>query len=691
MHLAKRLQAAGWILIAVTMLPAVAVWCIVYTDRQVQSGRHAWFRMDPFFKTIASVGRVMEMTGTRYALATAGILTGCLCLLVALQWFRTPRDQRGGMPGRWGLAAALGAGIWSQFLTFSTKSVSAAAWILFGAAFVLVIGSAFFNPRESADTPVQPIRNRRWIMLAGVLLLAGMFRLYRIDNLPPGQAQHTAEWGMTGARLARREPFDLLSGSGRDVFAREMRLRFAVEPHQIGGNIFFDWMLASLYKPSFIAQRTVSACFGVLSVAAVYFAANAFLNPSAAVIAALLAAVSPWHNIHSRYSSPEHILAILFTTLTGWLAIRFLRRRTPGVMIGLIITLIVDFYLYVTAQFMVPVVGVMIVFALAAGPKRKQLLAGVLVAGILVSIGIAPKTGLYGMKDHVKLLNTQISEHPSYEVQGFTRIRRNTVQLIQGIFLNGDGEAWFTKTHGYLLWPTAVALIIGLGVTLRRIAALEYAFLLVWFVIGIVPTIPAPVVAPRRILCALPVIFLIAAVGVIECRRLFQKPSVWKGVACIVAGLMICGGWQAFSVHSTSLEARRNGPERRLAEIVCRFLPDHRVVVLAEAHTRLEKIMLMCGDLDPEAPPRPVLFAASNAAIDVLLPDIDVSSETAVPVVFISYSNDAGRGMLNHVREVFPGGSDLSWRYDREFADHSTGEVLFSGWRVMPDSNAGKH
>ncbi len=671
-----------------SLIAGMFVLAVPLTDRQVRTGHPAWHALEPVFSMCSTIGGALEMLGNRHPIPVAAGLTVAMALLAGIA-YRWSRKQSREMPRlTWVLAASATAGIWSQFLTFTNRPPGFTAWALLAAAFLMALVFGLLRSR-SGNTPTQQIGRRRIILLGGILVIAALMRGYRIDNLPPGQAQHTAEWGMTGARLAHEEPFDPFTAAGRRVLFREMHLKLAVEPHQIGLNIFSDWILASLYKPSLIAQRTVSACFGILSVLAVFLAANAFLNPNAALIAAFLAAVSPWHIVHSRYSSPEHILAILFTTLSAWLAIRYFRRKTTGYLAALIVVCIIDFYLYVTAQFIIPVVMLMAVPAVAAtGSKRRTLLIGLVVAGLLVSIGIAPKTGLYGMKTDLKWLNTQISEHPSYEVQGSERILRNTGVLLRGLFLNGGGEAWFTKTHGYLLWPVAVALMIGLGIAVTRILHLESAFLVTWFFMGILPTLPAPAVAPRRILCALPVVFILAAAGIDEFRCIFRRSAGSVGVMTTAAILMVCGGWQAFSMHSEVAEAVRNGPERRLAEIVCEYLPDHRVVILAESHTRLEKIMLHCGDLDFDVFGQRIVFANSEDALDEWVPEIERDISNGGRVLFIGYAGDQGTQMMRQVRTRFTGGSELVWRYDPHYEDHSAGDILFLGWVFEPGPNA---
>ncbi|MCD4652841.1 glycosyltransferase family 39 protein [bacterium] len=656
---------------------------VIFTDAQVVSGQSAWYVFSPFFSLIEIPGRLLNNLGQNHALVTAFYLTVTILILWIFFYWSQGTDF-----ATWRVKIfvpmALICGLWSQFLTFTPGYTEWLAWLFVFATFIASALIVWPENKETNET------GKGWILcfLVIILFLSFMFRLYKIDKLPPGQAQHTAEWGMTGARLAVNYPVDLLNTESRSMFFREAYVKFAVEPHQIGGNIFFDWVLASVYRPSFIAQRTVPAILGVLSVLLIFLTARLLCNTTTALIAALFAAVSPWHVMHSRYSSPEHILAILFTTLTAYFAFSFFKNRSLTVLTGLIIVLVIDFYIYVTAQVLVPVIFLFWIWSIIVQKKKNRLvLCGSLILTlILVSAGIAPKIGIFGFKEDVKLLNTQISEHPSYEIQEKKLIVANTFSLMKRLFMDGNGAAWFSKRSGYLLWPVSIGLIMGCGICLVRLKRIENVFLLFWLLAGLLPTIPASVVAPRRILCALPVIFILSGKGFDWVIGIRKRNRFMYFVIVLATVLFISGAWNAFTLHSVCLEARRNGPERRLAEIVCSYLPEYTVIVMSEKHTRLEKIWLHCQGLNPEKP--------SPFAVE-FFPEIEMLKQRSValqdrykagkPLIFLMYCDDRGDRQISEIRMLFPDGRDIEWGFDMNFKDHEAGTILFRGWILKKD------
>ncbi len=408
---------------------------------------------------------------------------------------------------------------------------------------------------------------------------------------------------------------------------------------------------------------------------------------NAGYVAAFLCAISPWHVAHSRYSSIEHILPVLLVTLSMGLLHMYLRKRSIGALTGLIVILTADFYAYVTAQFIVPVVIVVWTISIIKSGRRRLVQGMVLAAALLlVSIGIAPKTGLYGCKETIKLLNTQISEHPDYMVQSESIIVRNTEKLVRGLFLKGEGDAWFSKP-GYLIWPTALLLLLGLGHALANCRSPRYFAILLWFFIGITPTLPSAVTAPRRILCAMPAIFILAAIGAERIpggvRDAGWRRRCFIGVATIVAVCAAAGSWVVIEQKMMISEVESNGPERRLAEIACGFVRTHRVIMCFERYTRMEKIWTNCGDAGPEIL-KNLMFIPETGKLDEILSsgfrEVGVGNPAGVVVIFPA--DESGDEILDLVRSKLPQGEHRIFGYDPRFLNHGAGLPKFQAWKI---------
>ncbi len=662
-------------------------WAIQFARDQFSSRIGVFHQFDPFFSALRFIGGwIFNISSTHWCIFTS-VVTTAIAILIFGSWLLQKTLHKPAVFT--GLSIVLG--LWARFVAFHNHASVRLPWILLCCSF-LFAGLAAYQSKFPQITTISTPSKKVWICLVLVLVIGFLFRAYRVDTLPPGHAQHTAQWGMIGAKQALQQKATLMNGEGRRFLFKQIKMHIIAEAHQEGLNIFVDWLLSSWFGPSLVVQRTATAMVGLLSLVALYWAAGISFGRKIACLAMFFAAISPWHVMHSRYSSIEHILPILLITLSMGLLEKYLQTRSLKTAFLLLIVLIADFHVYITAQFIVPIVVIVWLISIYQMKSRRRSSSITLAVVLLVlSIGIAPKTGLYGCKDQVSFLNTSIMAHPSYVVQGPNIIVKNMISVFRGLFLNGEGSFWFHKTNGHLIWPVSIALVLGLAFALVNFQKRAFHSLAIWFFIGLSPALPSSEPAPRRLLCALPAIYILAGLGVDRSLSQFSifetKRNRWSTVCLwiVFVFIMVCGAWVAFEKNSLSREDFTNGKERRLAEIACNYLPDYTVYLLFDPYTRIQKIWMICGRLGPEEPsPNAVKFLDPESDLDTLIKTraIQPVSEEKQGVVFIFPAYRNGLTTIEDVMMLFPEGDHQMYRFDPRFIDHDKGNWEFQSWMI---------
>lgn len=157
-------------------------------------------------------------------------------------------------------------------------------------------------------------------LLIGIIVLAAVLRLYRLNEIPPGVNRDEASIGYTAYSLMM---------TGKDEYGKVWPLSF---------ESFGDWKLplyiyttipfVKIFGLSELAVRLPSALAGIASVAALYYLAKIlFVSESIALLSAFVLAVMPWH-IHISRVESEAIMAVLFTILGSLMFLKALKNTS---------------------------------------------------------------------------------------------------------------------------------------------------------------------------------------------------------------------------------------------------------------------------------------------------------------------------------------------------------------------------
>jgi len=234
----------------------------------------------------------------------------------------------------------------------------------------------------SSGTPV-PVWKREPVLLAAILVLAAILRLYQLGSNPPG--------------LFRDEAAIAVNAYSLGVTGRALNGEFLpLHPHE---ETFKHWGSPGIvYKPIFTyavipfvrifglsetVVRLPAVLFGLLGVVGVCLLGRRLFGPGVGLLSAFLLALSPWHLHFSRVAF-EAISLPACLTLGSWLLWRGLEQ--PKFLPFGAVVLALTIYCYPTAQVFTPLLlGAFAVLNLARlrELRRPALLGLALFAGVV--------------------------------------------------------------------------------------------------------------------------------------------------------------------------------------------------------------------------------------------------------------------------------------------------------------------
>lgn len=223
------------------------------------------------------------------------------------------------------------------------------------------------------------------LLLAGVLLVAALFRLPSLGAVPNGLFLDEASRGYDAYAL-------LLTG------ADQYGVRWPLFAE--GLDDYTPTLYTLLVVPSVallglteVAVRLPAALAGLMTVGLAHLLGRALFGPAAGLVGAALVAISPWHILPSR-TGAEWVLLPLFVSLGVWLLVRG-RSHGPSLLLASIV-LGVGLYSYAFARLLVPllVVGFASLWWRDLLPRWRWAVAGLavllLLAVPIVTFGLTP-------------------------------------------------------------------------------------------------------------------------------------------------------------------------------------------------------------------------------------------------------------------------------------------------------------
>ena len=349
----------------------------------------------------------------------------------------------------------------------------------------------------------------KWLPILLILLLAFALRLYALTEVPPGLTHDEANHG--------REAIGILQGMTLFFFP----LNYGSEPlysYTVAGSM---WLLGE----SLFALRLVNVLFSVATIGLTYLWVQRRFDQTTALLTAVLLTITFWPLASAREALRAGMLPF-FMTMAVWFFWQLVAEAKSGngrrrwLWAGLFgLSVAITLHIYLAARVAWLVFPLFLLYL--AWQRRsifqqswRQVLLGLLLAGVMV-------------------------------VPMFTYLARNPYALTRLGMLDGPLQAirsgnllplWQNGSAGLLafIWPgygdqflaynipgrpvfeavSAFFFVIGLLVSVWRWKRPSFTFVLLWFAIGILPSlITGPTANTTRNLAALVPTFILPAIG----------------------------------------------------------------------------------------------------------------------------------------------------------------------------------
>jgi HEAT repeat protein/4-amino-4-deoxy-L-arabinose transferase-like glycosyltransferase len=352
------------------------------------------------------------------------------------------------------------------------------------------------------------------ILLLLVVLIALFMRTYKLSSIPPA-VNVDERWLLKSvSRLVTQGlvflPFDTIRMTTSGLEA------YMVAP--------FLWII----EDNILATRLAHALAGTACVAFMFLFVRKMFNTALAFLASFLLAISSWQVMQSRFSSyPPPIdllfeLGCIYFLVIGLKNLKRINFAISGLFLGLAI-----FMLHYA--FALPVAIIPFLFGeyfLNRNRKlNKKYLSCLAVFIFSVLLVVLPRL--------MQLFNEGGVWWGKYVLLGSAGDLLDKAQIfsanikmaILSIFWWApmDHAATVVPYNPLLNYSVAFFCIIGLVYSLYRIREIPYFFICIFFAIMILNASMPKEFEPRRLLCAVPVLFPMAAIGIISSKAVMEK------------------------------------------------------------------------------------------------------------------------------------------------------------------------
>ena len=388
------------------------------------------------------------------------------------------------------------------------------------------------------------------IFITAVFLVGFALRVILLTDLPPGLTHDEANHG--------REALGILEG----VFLFYFPLNYGSEP-------LYSYTVASfmsLFGKSLFALRFVNVVFGTAVLAITYSWARRAFNSQTALITISLMSVSFWPLASSRQALRAGMLPF-FLGLAIWSfwglydAKKVSRKQQIMFMIGFGVSIAITLHIYLASRVAWLLFPIFLIYLFIIEREKAKTIwqsttGGLLLAGLLFLPMVR-----YLQRNPFALTRLDMLDRPLQELSSgnLRPILNNIFEALLAFVYPGSGDQFLAyNIPGRPVFDslTAVFFIMGLLVCIWHWKRPSYGFVLIWFSVGIIPSLLTGATAnSTRNLAALAVAHLIPVLGFTHLVQLLQRRSLHISRPIIVAFSTIWilfVGWQtsqAYFVH----------------------------------------------------------------------------------------------------------------------------------------------
>jgi 4-amino-4-deoxy-L-arabinose transferase-like glycosyltransferase len=409
---------------------------------------------------------------------------------------------------------------------------------------------------------------KKTIPLILILLLAFGLRTHRLTEVPPGLTHDEANHG--------RDSINILDG----VLLFYFPLNYGSEPlynYTVAGSM-------ALLGENLFALRYVNVIFGVLTVAAAFHWALRAFGRRTALLTSGLIAVSFWPLATSRQALRAGMLPFLATAgvIFFWQLYRWAGRRLAGsplawrasqwwALAGFALGTAATLHTYLAARVLWLIYPLFLLYLIVMRRPLfrriwRPVLVGLLLALVLVLPMFAYVRAHPEADTRLAMLDGPLQSLTSGDLKP---VLANAWQAFLALFWPGHGDTFLAYNipgRPVLNLITAAFFILGLALALWRWRRPAYAFSLIWFGLGISPSlITGPVANTTRNLGALPALFVLPAIGFVCLAQPAIRRWGWPARRVTTGAALI---WLFFVLVSTGrdyFDRWANTPDVRAA------------------------------------------------------------------------------------------------------------------------------
>ncbi len=357
-------------------------------------------------------------------------------------------------------------------------------------------------------------RRTEWLILAAILCMAAVLRLYQLDAVPPGFTHDEA-------------------AHGNDALAILHGARPIYETVGYGREPLYDYAVATtmglLARTDYVAVRLTSVFWGLLTVAATYLCVRRMFDAPTALLTTAMLAVSFWAISTSRQALRSVMLPALLASAVyfwwqGYTSLHASRATLHFVISGVFLAATLWTYMASRATWILFVIAPALAFVLDRGQFKARwpgmvlmlgagaLLAAPMFVWLQTHPGAEQRLGQLG--EPLRLL---ASGNPSeilknaVEALGMFTFRADTLWLY-----NIPGQPWLDPVTGALFYA-------GLGAAIWNWRKPAHLLSLAWLAVGAFPSLMTGIVASgTRAVAIQPVLYLFPAQAILALARWLQ-------------------------------------------------------------------------------------------------------------------------------------------------------------------------
>lgn len=407
---------------------------------------------------------------------------------------------------------------------------------------------------------------KKFVPLLLILLLGFALRTAQLTDLPPGLTHDEANHG--------REALGILDG----IFLFYFPLNYGSEP-------FYSYTVAGLMGlvgESLFALRLVNVLFGTAVLPLTYVWTQRVFNRQVALLTIGLMALTFWPLASSRQALRAGMLPFFFglAVLYFW---QLLQRRgasgasRPAWTVGFGVCIALTLHIYLASRVAWLIFPLFVMYLYLIDRARFGRVWRPTALGLLLTAILIMPMFFYLRQNPYALTRLDMLDSPLQQLLSgnLAPVLRNVVSALLAFVWPGQGDQFLAyNIPGRPVFDavSAVFFVFGLLVCVRRWKRPSYAFVLLWFGVGIVPSLLTGATAnTTRNLAALAPVHLFPALGFYHAvglgSRLTAAPR-WVGRAAAALWLLFVG-WQtgrAYFVTWGNDPAVRGAYQRNLVE-----------------------------------------------------------------------------------------------------------------------------